>query len=54
MSMKLKELLIKVFERMCVRNDGESDEDYLTRCGNAQFVRQARAFYLTRRKVDIN
>jgi hypothetical protein len=52
--MKLKELLIKVFERACARIDGESDEDYLTRCGNAQFVRRARAFYLTKRKVDIN
>ena len=35
--MKLKELLSKVYEGHCERLEGESDEDYLTRCGNQQF-----------------
>jgi hypothetical protein len=35
--MKLKELLLKVFEGHCERLTDESDEDYLTRCGNQQF-----------------
>jgi hypothetical protein len=32
--MKLKELLLKVYEGHCERLDDESDEDYLTRCAN--------------------
>jgi hypothetical protein len=35
--MKLKELLLKVYEGHCERLPNESDEDYLTRCGNQQF-----------------
>ncbi len=35
--MKLKELLLKVYEGHCERLPDESDEDYLTRCGNQQF-----------------
>ena len=27
--------LIKLLEGICIRKDGESDEDFLTRCGNA-------------------
>jgi hypothetical protein len=50
--MRLKELLIKVFEKVCIRIDGESDEDYLTRCGNAGYQRQAYTFYKTRRRID--
>ena len=50
--MRLKELLIKVFEKVCVRKDGESDEDYLTRCGNAGFQSRAYTFYQTKRRVD--
>jgi hypothetical protein len=30
----LKELLLKVYESKCERLPDESDEDYLTRCGN--------------------
>jgi hypothetical protein len=32
--MKLKELLSKIYEGHCERLPNESDEDYLTRCGN--------------------
>ena len=32
--MRLKELLVKVFEGHCERLPNESDEDYLTRCSN--------------------
>lgn len=39
--MRLKELLIKVLEGQCERLDGESDNDYLQRCGNDDFERQA-------------
>jgi hypothetical protein len=35
--MKLKELLLKVYEGHCERLPNESDEDYLIRCGNQQF-----------------
>ena len=35
--MKLKELLLKVYEGHCERLDGENDEDYLTRCANQSF-----------------
>ena len=31
---RLKELLVKVFEGRCERHDGESDEDFIRRCGN--------------------
>jgi hypothetical protein len=40
--MKLKELLIKAFEGKCERLDGESDIDYISRCGNASFDYRAR------------
>lgn len=32
--MKLKELLYQIYEQHCERLDGESDEDFLTRCAN--------------------
>jgi hypothetical protein len=35
--MKLKELLLKVYEGHCERLPNESDDDYLTRCGNQPF-----------------
>jgi len=35
--MKLKELLLKVYEGHCERLPDESDEDYLTRCANKDF-----------------
>jgi hypothetical protein len=35
--MKLKELLLQVYEGHCERLPDESDEDYLTRCGNKDF-----------------
>ena len=35
--MKLKELLLKVYEGHCERLPDESDEDYLTRCSNSVF-----------------
>ena len=38
--MKLKELLLKVYEGHCEREPDESDEDYLTRCGNDMFNQQ--------------
>jgi len=31
---KLKEVLVKVLEGRCERLDNESDEDFITRCGN--------------------
>jgi hypothetical protein len=31
---KLKEVLVKVLEGRCERLEGESDEDFITRCGN--------------------
>jgi len=31
---RLKELLVKVMEGHCAKEPGESDEDFLTRCGN--------------------
>lgn len=36
-SMKLKELLVKMYEGNCERLSDESDEDYLTRCSNSVF-----------------
>ena len=33
----LKELLLNVYEGHCERLPNESDEDYLTRCGNEHF-----------------
>lgn len=36
-SMKLKELLVKMYEGHCEREPDESDEDYLTRCSNSIF-----------------
>lgn len=38
--MKLKELLVKMYEGHCERQPDESDEDYLTRCGNDMFNQQ--------------
>ena len=38
--MKLKELLLKVYEGHCEREPDESDEDYLQRCGNAMWNQQ--------------
>ena len=32
--MRLKEVLLKMFEDRCERIEGESDEEFLTRCGN--------------------
>jgi hypothetical protein len=31
---RLKELLVNMFEGRCERLEGESDEDFITRCGN--------------------
>ena len=38
--MKLKELLVKMYEGHCERLPDESDEDYLQRCGNDMFNQQ--------------
>jgi len=38
--MKLKELLVKVYEGHCERLSDESDEAYLTRCGNDMWNQQ--------------
>jgi dTDP-4-amino-4,6-dideoxygalactose transaminase len=38
--MKLKELLVKMYEGHCERLPDESDEDYLERCGNDMFNQQ--------------
>lgn len=46
--MKLRELLIKIFEGQCERLPNESDSDYLQRCGNGDFARQAKIFYQQR------
>jgi hypothetical protein len=35
--MKLKEVLLQVYEQHCERLDNESDEDYLTRCANKNY-----------------
>ena len=35
--MKLKELLSKIYEGHCERLPNESDDDFLTRCGNEQY-----------------
>jgi hypothetical protein len=40
--MRLKELMVKMFEGYCERIPGENDEDFLTRCGNAGFDRTDR------------
>ena len=34
---KLKELLLQVMEGHCEQEEGESDEDFLTRCGNEMY-----------------
>lgn len=39
-SMKLKELLLQVYEGHCERLPDEDDETYLTRCGNDMFNQQ--------------
>ena len=38
--MKLKELLTQIYEGNCERLPNETDEDYLTRCGNNMFNKQ--------------
>ena len=38
--MKLKELLVKMYEGHCERLPDESDEDYLQRCGNDMWNQQ--------------
>ena len=38
--MKLKELLVQIYEGHCERLPDESDEDYLERCGNDMFNQQ--------------
>jgi hypothetical protein len=38
--MKLKELLLQVYEGHCERLPDEDDETYLTRCGNDMFNQQ--------------
>jgi len=35
--MKLKELLLQVYEGHCERLPNESDDEYLNRCGNDMF-----------------
>ena len=39
-SMKLKDVLVKMYEGSCERQPDESDETYLTRCGNRMFNQQ--------------
>jgi hypothetical protein len=46
---RLKELLIKVFEGTCERLPNETDDEYLQRCGNSDFARQAYTFYQQRK-----
>ena len=38
--MKLKDVLVKMYEGHCERLPDETDEDYLTRCGNRMFNQQ--------------
>ena len=38
--MKLKDVLVKMYEGSCERLPDESDEAYLTRCGNDMFNQQ--------------
>ena len=38
--MKLKELLLQMYEGHCERLPDESDADYLTRCGNDMWNQQ--------------
>jgi len=38
--MKLKDVLVKIYEGNCERLPDESDEAYLTRCGNRMFNQQ--------------
>ena len=38
--MKLKDVLVKIYEGNCERLPDESDEEYLTRCGNDMFNQQ--------------
>ena len=40
--MKLKSLLVQLIEGVCERLPNESDEDFLTRCGNAGFDKMDR------------
>ena len=41
--MKLKELLKGIYERHCERLPEESDEEFLTRCGNDMFKQVGKA-----------
>ena len=43
--MKLKELLLKMYEGTCERLPNESDDEYLTRCGNDMFNQKDRDVY---------
>jgi len=38
--MKLKDVLVKMYEGSCERQPDETDETYLTRCGNRMFNQQ--------------
>ena len=38
--MKLKDVLVKIYEGNCERLPNESDEDYLQRCGNDMWNQQ--------------
>jgi hypothetical protein len=38
-TIRLKEILVGVMEGHCEREPGESDEDFLTRCGNSMWDR---------------
>ena len=38
--MKFKDVLVKMYEGSCERQPDESDEAYLTRCGNDMFNQQ--------------
>ena len=46
--MKLKEILIKVLESKCERLPNESEEDFINRCGNFDFGKQAMLQYQQR------
>jgi hypothetical protein len=46
--MKLKEILLKVLEGKCKRLPDENDEDFLQRCGNFDFGKQASLQYQQR------
>jgi len=45
--MKLKELLLQMYEGHCERLPDETDEDYLQRCGNSMFSQNYTATQLS-------